>query len=215
MKKHLEKFVFASSAAVYGDGDPLPLREDYSLKPVSPYGASKVSGEYYSETFSECYGLDCVVLRPFNVYGPGQGNSQYAGVITKFVEAALRGEALTVYGDGCQTRDFIYVDDVVKAFVKALEHETSKTEVFNVCTGEPVSINSLAKLVCEVTEKDLNITHVASHGGDILRSCGDPEKAKRVLGFEPGFSLERGICVVVRWFQHRYADLVLGKSRMD
>ena len=193
VEKHVGKFVFASSAAVYGDGNPLPLREDYPLRPVSPYGASKVSGEYYCGMFSRCYGLGCVALRPFNIYGPGQGTNQYAGVITKFVEAGLRGEALTVHGDGSQTRDFVNVEDVADAFVKALEHGPLKGEVFNVCTGTTISINDLAKLVGELVGKDLRILHVAPREGDVLHGYGDPEKAEKVLGFKAQVPFKDGL----------------------
>jgi len=198
VEKHVEKFVFASSAAVYGDGNPLPLREDYPLRPASPYGASKVSGEYYCRVFSGCYGLGCVVLRPFNVYGPGQGNNQYAGVITKFVKAGFRGEALLVYGDGSQTRDFVNVDDVARAFVIALEHEPLKGEVFNICTGATTSIDSLARMVCEIAGKNLSISHVAPREGDILHSYGDPDKAEMVLGFKTRVAFREGL---TRYFE--------------
>jgi UDP-glucose 4-epimerase len=193
VKKGVGKFVFASSAAVYGDGNPLPLREDYPLRPVSPYAASKVSGEYYCKAFSECYGLGCVALRPFNVYGLGQGSNQYAGVITEFVKAGLRGDVLKVYGDGSQTRDFVNVDDVAGAFVKVLEHGPLRGEVFNVCTGATISINDLAELVYEIVGKDLRILHVAPRAGDILHSYGDPEKGEKALGFKVQVSFEEGL----------------------
>jgi nucleoside-diphosphate-sugar epimerase len=193
VEKRVEKFVFASSAAVYGDGNPLPLREECELRPVSPYAASKVSGEYYCKTFSSCYGLGCLVLRLFNAYGPGQGENQYAGVLTKFVKAGLRGETLKITGDGCQTRDFVNIDDIVVAFVKALKHLPMKGEVLNVCTGAGTSINSLAKAVCGILGKDLQILHVAPREGDVLDSYGDPEQAEKVLGFKTQIELREGL----------------------
>jgi UDP-glucose 4-epimerase len=117
----VKRFVFASSTAVYGDANPLPLREDYPLRPISPYAASKAAAEGYCRAFNSCYGLGTVVLRYFNVYGLGQRNSAYSGVITRFLDKAFRDEPLIVYGDGGQTRDFIYVDDDVKATILALE----------------------------------------------------------------------------------------------
>ncbi len=187
------RFVFASSAAVYGDGNPLPLREECDLRPVSPYAASKVSAEFYCKMFGDCYGLNCVVLRFFNVYGLGQGTNSYAGVITKFLSSGLRGESLTVYGDGTQTRDFVNVKDVVGAVVKALSFKSSKTEVFNVCSGTPISINALARYVCKVLGKDLEIVHVAAREGDVLHSYGDPTKAQKLLGFNVRVDFEDGL----------------------
>jgi UDP-glucose 4-epimerase len=193
VEKHVDKFVFASSAAVYGDGDPLPLREEYDLRPVSPYAASKVSCEYYCRTFCDCYGLSSVILRFFNVYGPGQGANQYAGVITKFVQSGLRNEPLTVYGDGSQTRDFVNVKDVVEVMEKALSFESSKTEIFNVCTGKPMSIINLARAVCRVLGKDLEVLYAKPRAGDILHNYGDPAKTQKILGFKAQVGLQDGL----------------------
>jgi UDP-glucose 4-epimerase len=198
VKEGVERFVFASSAGVYGDGNPLPLREEYDLRPASPYAVSKVSGEHYCRVFGECYALSNVVLRLFNVYGPGQGLNQYAGVITKFVNSGLRGEPLTVYGDGTQTRDFINVADVVEAVEKALVYESSNTEVFNVCTGKSVSINDLASTICRVLGKDLDVLHGGPRAGDIVHSYGHPEKARKTLGFDAHVGLEEGLTLYIR-----------------
>jgi len=198
VKNRVGKFIFVSSAGVYGDGNPLPLRETHDLRPVSPYTASKISGEYYCKMFFDCYGVSSVILRFFNVYGPGQGANQYAGVITKFVNSGLRGEPLTIYGDGTQTRDFINVEDVVAALLKALDFKSSRTEVFNVCTGKPVSINDLASLVREVLGKNLEVVHVEPRVGDVLHSYGDPAKAKNVLGFEARTGFEKGLAEYVK-----------------
>ena len=197
-KKKVGKFVFASSAGVYGDGNPLPVREDCDLRPVSPYAASKVSAEYYCRMFAECYGLRSVILRFFNVYGPGQGLNDYAGVITKFVNNVLRGEPLTVYGDGSQTRDFINVADVISAVEKALVYESLKTDVFNVCTGKSVSINDLAQYVCEALGKDLKVLHARPRAGDILHSYGDWTKAQSKLKFEASVDFREGLAEYVQ-----------------
>ena len=193
VKKGVGRFVFSSSAGVYGDGNPLPLREEYDLRPLSPYAASKVSGEYYCRMFCECYGINSVILRFFNVYGPGQGLNQYAGVITKFADSGLRGEPLAVYGDGSQTRDFVNVADVVEALELSLELKSSKAEIFNVCSGKTMCINDLARCVCGVLEKDLEILHVEPRPGDVLHSYGDPGKARKMLGFEAKVAFEDGL----------------------
>lgn len=193
VQKGVGRFVFASSAGVYGDGNPLPLREEYDLRPVSPYAASKVSCEYYCRTFCDCYGLSSVILRFFNVYGPGQGANAYAGVITRFVRNRLRGEPLTIFGDGSQTRDFVNIEDVVEAIVRAVGFKSSKSEVFNVCTGKPMSINDLAHCVCKVLRNDLAVQYVEPRAGDIMHSYGDPAKAQNVLGFKVYVDFEEGL----------------------
>jgi nucleoside-diphosphate-sugar epimerase len=200
MKKGVKQFVLASSAGVYGDGNPLPLREEYDLRPASPYAASKVSGEYYCKMFSDCYGMSTVVLRFFNVYGPGQGANQYAGVITKFVNSGLKDEPLMIYGDGSQTRDFINVADIVDAVEKALTFKSEKTEVLNVCTGKSVSINDLASCVRKGMGKDLKVSYVEPRVGDIVHSYGYPGKAQKVLGFRAQVGFGEGL---TRYIQSR------------
>jgi nucleoside-diphosphate-sugar epimerase len=191
-RNDVKRFVFASSAAVYGDGNPLPLREDYEPRPLSPYAESKVAAEHQCEKFSESSGMICAVLRFFNVYGPGQRENSYAGVITKFIKSGLRGERLTIYGDGTQTRDFIYVEDVVKAIVKSLALSPRRNEIFNVCTGSGVSVNDVAEIACRVFGKYLEVHYVAPRAGDIMHSYGDPEKAEKVLGFKAEVFFEDG-----------------------
>ena len=193
VRSGVRKLLFASSTAVYGEGNPLPLEEEHSLNPISPYAASKVSAEYYCKAFNNCYGLSTVVLRFFNVYGPGQKHSSYSGVITKFLQNALRDEPLVVYGDGKQTRDFIHIDDVVDATVLALEKANSKGETFNVCTGKPTSVNGLVEIVKEIIEKDLKVSYDKPRKGDIKNNYGDPSKAEKILGFKAETSLREGL----------------------
>lgn len=193
VRKGVKRFVYASSTAVYGEGNPLPLREDHPLKPISPYAASKVSAECYCRAFHSCYSLDTIILRYFNVYGPGQNRSSYSGVITRFLQNALNDEPLVIYGDGKQTRDFVYVNDVVEATVLALENDYSKGEILNVCTGNPVTINELAHVVKEVTKKDLKVTYDKPRKGDIKNNYGDPSKAEEILGFKAKISLKNGL----------------------
>jgi nucleoside-diphosphate-sugar epimerase len=200
VKRGVERFVFASSAAVYGGSTALPLVEECDLRPATPYATSKVAGEYYCKMYCACYGLSSVILRFFNVYGPGQGDNDYAGVITKFVHSGLRGGPLTVYGDGSQTRDFVNVKDVVEALEKALGFKSSKTDVFNVCTGKAKSINDLASSVCNILGKNLEVLHVQPRAGDILHNYGNPAKAQRLLGFKPQISFKDGLVLFVDSF---------------
>jgi UDP-glucose 4-epimerase len=196
-KGRSRKFLFASSTAVYGDNSSLPLKEDYPLKPVSPYAASKASGEHYCRVFNKCYGLPTVILRFFNVYGPGQKCGFYSGVITRFLNNASNDKPLIVFGDGEQTRDFIYIDDVVDAIALALESESSSGQVLNVCTGRPTSINRLATIVLEVTGKKLEVTHENPRIGDVRSNYGDPQKAKELMGFRANVLLKQGLVQVL------------------
>lgn len=198
VKQNVRKFVFASSAAVYGEGNPLPLQEEFDLRPVSPYAASKVCAEYYCKMYRDCYGLSSVVLRFFNVYGPGQGFNEYAGVITRFVHNGFQGEPLTVYGDGNQTRDFVNVKDVVEAIDKALMFKSSKTDIINICTGKQVTVNDVAFSLCGILGKNLRVLHVSPRAGDILRNYGDPGKAQTVLGFKAQIRFEDGLRLLVK-----------------
>ncbi len=192
-KAKVQRLIFASSTAVYGNSTTLPIKEDASPHPISPYAASKAAAENYLTAFHECYGLETVVLRFFNVYGPKNENSPYSGVITKFLRKSVNNEALTVDGDGKQTRDFIHVDDVTQALILALEAENAAGETFNVCTGIPTSINQLAETISETTGKQLRIKHGPPREGDIRHSYGEPMKASKGLGFTSKIRLKDGL----------------------
>ncbi len=201
VKNKVKRFVFASSTAVYGDAKTLPVKEDTVLKPISPYAASKAAGEAYCSVFAGCYGLDAVALRFFNVFGLGNENNPYSGVITKFLRKALNGEVLTVDGDGEQTRDFIYVSDVADAIICALIGKALKGEVFNVCTGVPTSINQLVEAVKSVTGKNLQVTHGPARQGDIRYSYGDAAKSAEKLKFKSSVSLSTGLGLLLKSFE--------------
>ncbi len=192
-KNHVEKFVFASSTAVYGDTAKLPITEDTPLKPLSPYAASKAAGEAYCTAYATCYNLNAIVLRFFNVYGTGNENNPYSGVITEFLQKTLKNQTLTIDGDGEQTRDFIHVNDVCNAIALALESKNLKAETFNVCTGTPTSINQLASTINEITGKNMHVAHGPARTGDIRKSYGNPAKAAKKLGFKSKISLQKGL----------------------
>jgi len=201
VKHDVKKFVFASSTAVYGDAKTLPLQENIALRPISPYSASKVAGEAYCSAFASCFGLETVVLRFFNVYGSRSGDSPYSGVITKFLQKIVKGEALTIDGDGEQTRDFIHVSDIVKAVILALKNEGLKGEVFNVCTGVPTSINQLAATLKRVTGKNPKVKFGPARSGDIRSNYGDPAKAEENLGFGSMVDLTKGLRMLFEEFR--------------
>ena len=196
-KNKVKRFVFASSTAVYGDSKTLPINEKVIVDPISPYAASKLAGEAYCRAFTGSYGLSTVVLRFFNVYGPRSENSPYCGVITKFLQQANKGEAINIYGDGKQTRDFIHVKDIVESLILSLEAQDVDGETFNICTGIPTSINDLARSVQVVTQKNLPITYAPARQGEIRFSYGDPSKAAEKLHFTAKVSLLEGLSSLV------------------
>ena len=196
LKNKVKRFVFASSTAVYGDVETLPVKENIAIHPISPYAASKAAGEAYCSAFGNCFGLKTVALRFFNIYGLRSGNSPYSGVITKFIQKIIDGQSLTIDGDGEQTRDFIHVNDIVRAIVLALEHEGLNGEVFNVCTGLPTSVNQLADALKIVTGKNFDVKHGPARLGDIRSSYGDSTKAEEKLGFKANIDLKQGLQIL-------------------
>ena len=193
------KLIFASSAAVYGDNPNLPLKEAERPRPLSPYGVTKATGEEYLRVFHELYGLPVVALRYFNVFGPRQSANQYAGVISIFINRALKNEPLVIFGDGKQTRDFIYVKDVVKANVLVAESKRANGRVFNVATGKQTSILELAQKVIGITGANASIVFGKPRPGDIRHSLADISEIRK-LGFEPEWSLEDGLKKTVEWY---------------
>ena len=198
---HVKKVVYASSCAVYGDNPVLPKREDMLPEPLSPYAVTKMAGEYYCQVFRQVYGLQAVCLRYFNVYGPRQDpHSDYAAVIPRFITRALQNEPLTIFGDGEQTRDFVFIKDVVRANILAAEGKPEG--VYNVGTGEAISINRLAQVIAAITGKKLNILYQQLRSGDILHSLADISKA-RGMDYQPKYSLEDGLGETIRWFSNQ------------
>ncbi len=178
----VEKVVYASSAAVYGEPKYLPIDEGHPTEPLSPYGLSKLVGELVLRQYARNYGLKVTVLRLFNVYGPGQ-NPAYAGVISRFIERAIEGRPLIIYGDGLQTRDFVHVEDVAEAFYKAIVSDV--TGVFNVGSGKPTRIIDLVAIVREVAGGNVRVKFAPPRKGDIRHSYASIEKARRELRWEP------------------------------
>jgi len=186
--------IYISSAAVYGDPVELPIREEHPQNPLSPYGLSKLMGERVVEFYGRI-GLKHVVIRPFNVYGPGQ-SSAYAGVITKFITMACRGESLLIHGDGLQTRDFIHVDDFSR-LVELVIEEKPYGQVFNAGSGVATRILDLAKLIIKLTNVNVDVKHTNPRPGDIRNSWADITKARVILGFKPMVTLEDGIKSII------------------
>ena len=173
-------------------------------QPISPYGNSKLMNEYIAETEHRINGLNAICLRYFNVYGPRQSpKSEYAGVISKFIEKMINGERPIIYGDGEQTRDFVYVKDVVNANILAMESEKVKSGVFNIGTGNETSINELVRTINEILEKNIEPIYEPAREGDIKRSVADITKAKRKLGYKPRYTLKDGLKKTIEWYKKR------------
>jgi len=186
------RVVLASSAAVYGNPDTVPIKEEAPADPDTPYGIEKHLGEQYAQFYTEQYGLPTVPLRYFNVYGPRGLDGEYAGVIGTFIRQAQAGDPLTVEGDGKQTRDFVHVDDVVRANLLAATTD-AVGRPFNVGTGRSITINELAEIVRDVVDTDVAIKHVSGRSNDIEESESDLTDARKLLGYEPTMSLREGL----------------------
>jgi UDP-glucose 4-epimerase len=185
------RVVFASSAAIYGTPETVPVAEDAPTAPASPYGIGKLAGDHYVRAYNDLYDLPTAALRFFNVYGPGQ-SGEYAGVITAFVQQARDGGPLTVHGDGEQTRDFVHVSDVVQALQLAATTD-AVGEAYNVATGSSVTIRELAETVRSIADDEVDIVHTEPRDGDVERSRADVSKAQALLDYQPTVQLDDGL----------------------
>jgi UDP-glucose 4-epimerase len=195
------RVVYASSSSVYGDRPELPKREDQPLAPISPYAASKLAGELYCAVWSRLYGVETVGLRYFNVFGPRQDPaSEYAAVIPRFILWALRGEPLEVHGDGLQSRDFTYIDNVVEANLLAANVPGVSGEMFNVGYGSRVNLLEVIRLIEKMAGRPVQRRHTERRAGDVLHTQADVSKAKRLLGYVPTIEFEEGLRRTVGFF---------------
>jgi nucleoside-diphosphate-sugar epimerase len=207
-KLKVKRFVFASSAAVYGNSPKLPKKEDMSGAPTSPYGNSKSMAEIATIESFKKFKLKSCALRYFNVYGPRQSpSSEYSGVITKFLDKMIHGERPTIYGDGEQTRDFVYVDDVVSANMLVMERKEAIGEVFNVGTGKQITLNALVDTINELLDKKIEPIYEPVREGDIRYSYADISKARKMIGFEPKYSLKEGLEKTISWFKNSQKNI--------
>ncbi len=194
-------FVLASSSAVYGDDPATPKVEGREGRPLSPYGVSKLVGEKYAQVFHALHGLNAVALRYFNVFGPRQDpHSEYSAVIPLFIDKMLRGERPTIYGDGEQSRDFVFVGDVVRANLAAAGSTAAAGEALNVAGGRALTVNALLAAVNAALGTRIEAVTAPPRPGDILHSTADISKARRLLDFTPGRSFEDGLEETVAWY---------------
>ncbi|MCZ2288316.1 MAG: SDR family oxidoreductase [Anaerolineales bacterium] len=202
-RKHgVKRVVFASSAAVYGDSDAYPLSEETPLHPLSPYAASKRVDEIYGQLYTASFGVEVVGLRYFNVYGPRQRpDSQYAAAVPIFIRRLLDNKPVTIFGDGGQTRDLIFVGDVVRANFVAAAHPSAPGGVFNICTGNETRILDLVEILQDLFPSAPAPEFAAPRAGDIYRSIGSPQKAAETIGFRAEVSLTDGLARTAEWMK--------------
>jgi UDP-glucose 4-epimerase len=200
-KAGVKRVVYAASSSAYGSSEVLPKSEEHRPEPLSPYAAGKLSAEHLCRAFYECYGLETVALRYFNVFGPNQDpNSPYAAVIPNFISAYIQDRQPVVYGDGRQTRDFTFVENVVNANLLACTAPKAPGHVVNVACGQSISLLQLLDTLSGIFGKSIEPRFEAPRPGDVLHSLADISKARELLGYEVDVSLEEGLEKTVAWF---------------
>ena len=204
-KNKVRRFVFASSSSVYGDTKQFPEKEDTCPLPISPYALSKLAGEHFCRIFTNTYGLETVVLRYFNVFGPKQAlDDEYAAVIPKFIRCILHNEQPPIFGTGKQSRDFTYIDDVVEANILAATKDNIKHEIFNVANGKNETILELVEILNKIIGKDIKPKFLSTRVGDVFKTLADVTKIKQKLGFISKKTFEVGLAETVEYFSRIY-----------
>ena len=201
---NVRRVIFAASSAAYGDTPTLPKHEDMPPSPISPYAVAKLAGEYYMASFYRCYGLETVSLRYFNVFGPWQDpTSPYSGVLAKFITQMLKGEQATILGDGKQSRDFTYVDNVVDANILACKAEAKNVagKVFNVATGKRTDLYQAFQILKELIGYSGEVKYGPERAGDVKHSLADISRAEQYLGYFPKVNFEAGLKRTVEWYR--------------
>ena len=202
--RDIDKVIFASSSAVYGDTPTLPKSENMKTQPISPYGVSKLACEGYMQIYHYLYGLKTTSLRYFNVFGPRQKDSPYSGVIAIWLGKIIKNEDLIIFGNGEQSRDFTYIKDVVKANLLAAEYDVAG-KILNIAAGSPIKLTDLAKLMLNITNKEnLKIIYDDPRPGDILHSYADISLAQKLLKYRPDYNQEQGLKDYFNWFSRKY-----------
>jgi len=197
-RQKVKRVVFACSAAVYGEEPTLPKVETMAAEPISPYGIEKIAGEHYLHVWNRLYGVEAVSLRYFNVFGPRQDpRSAYSGVISIFVDRALRGVAPTIFGDGTQSRDFVYVANVVDANLRAATTPGAAGRAYNVGCGQKTTLRELAAMLGRIVGKDVSPIYAEARAGDIKESVADISRARAELGYAPAVGVEEGLRALV------------------
>jgi|WetSurMetagenome_2_1015567.scaffolds.fasta_scaffold67526_2 nucleoside-diphosphate-sugar epimerase len=199
----VRRVTFAASSSAYGANEELPKRESMAVLPMSPYAADKAAGELYMATFARAFGLQTVCLRYFNVFGPRQDpTNQYAGVIAAFASAMLRGRRPTIYGDGSQSRDFTFIQNVIHANLLAAEAPETGGEVINVGCGQAVDLNEMVRVFNRMLGTDLQPVYAPPRAGDVKHSLADVSAARALIGYQPQVTFEEGLRQTIDWYRH-------------
>jgi len=198
----VKRFVYAASSSAYGDAPTSPKVETMPASPLSPYAVAKLTGEYYCSVFCKIFGLETVSLRYFNVFGPYQDPaSQYAAAIPAFVTAILKDEPPTIYGDGEQSRDFTYIDNVVDANLLAARAKRTEGQVVNIACGKAVTVNEIIDMINKLLGKSVKPKYVAPRPGDVKHSLADITAAQNLIGFKPTVSFREGLRLAIDWYR--------------
>src|SRR5207248_1443350 len=200
----VKRVVYAASSSAYGDTPTLPKHEGMPPNPISPYAVAKLTGEYYMKSFYRCYGLETVCLRYFNIFGPRQDpSSPYSGVLAKFITLMLKGEQPSIFGDGSQSRDFTYIDNVVSANLLAAKAPTEQVagQVFNVATGTRFDLNQTFQLLKNIVGYSGEVKYGAERAGDVKHSLADLSRTEKQLGYKPLVNFEEGLRRTVDWYR--------------
>ena len=198
----VKRFVYAASSSAYGDTPTLPKVETMPPSPLSPYAVAKLVGEYYCSVFSQVFGLETISLRYFNVFGPQQDpTSQYAAAIPAFVTAILKDKPPTIYGDGEQSRDFTYIDNVVEANLLAARAKKTKGEVINIACGQAVTVNEIIDMINNLLGKSVKPTYTPPRPGDVKHSIADITAAQNLIDFKPTVSFREGLQLAIDWYR--------------
>jgi UDP-glucose 4-epimerase len=201
---HVRRVVYAGSSSAYGDQPTLPKREDMIPDPISPYAVSKLTGEHYMRSFTRVYGLETVTLRYFNVFGPHQDpSSQYSGVLAKFSLGMLEGRTPVIFGDGSQSRDFTFIENVVNANLLAMAAPAEKVSghVFNIATEQRITLNDAVQSLRELTGYSGPVEYAPARNGDIAHSLADISRARAALGYKPTINFHEGLRRTLLWYR--------------
>lgn len=200
-KKFYKSLIHFSSSEVYGSAEYTPMDENHPLNPCTPYAASKAAGDHLVLSYVKTFGVDATVVRPFNNFGPRQNRGKYAGIIPIVIQRALQGRPITINGDGCQTRDYIFVKDVADAAVNIFKEEKTRGKILNIASGKEISVNDLVKKILNILKLDAKIEHQAVRPGDVQRHFADISLAKKIIHFHPSTGLAEGLAETVEWYK--------------
>jgi UDP-glucose 4-epimerase len=199
VKKNIKRVIIASSSSVYGDTNELPYREEDAPQPLSPYGVSKLASDHYAKVFNEVYGLSTVSLRYFSVYGP---RIRPDLVLPIFTNALVHNKKVKIFGDGEQSRDFTYIEDIVEGTLRALTKNNIDGETFNIASGERTTINKLYNLLCELVDRKSAPIHETEKKGEVRHTHANINKARKHLGYKPRYNIQKGLKKFIDWYQN-------------